>query len=75
MIDRIFLSHEQIANAVRRHLRTLTEDKRIEVVDTLDSIRQSGIGREELHKALYKLRKQFDLTEYDVGLVEKEFFA
>ena len=74
-MDRIFISDIQIKKAVE-HLRTLTQDQRVEVRTVLEGLKQSGIGREELHRALYQqLRKSFELTVYDIGLVEKALFG
>ncbi|MBI4280667.1 hypothetical protein HY628_00540 [Candidatus Uhrbacteria bacterium] len=74
MSDRIHLTDEQIRRVVR-HLKKLTVREREEICAALNRLQSFGIGQEELHRELLRLRGQYAISESDMRLVERRLFG
>lgn len=73
MKDRIFLSDSQIKK-ILSHLKRLSASERVAVSEILHQLKASGVGREEFHRELYQMEKNYQISETHAQLVESVLF-
>lgn len=72
--DRINPSKEEIKRIIG-HISSLSGSERELVREVLCRLKSDGIGREELHRELWSLRKKYAISEVDMRNIEKGFFG
>lgn len=73
MKDRINLTDDQIRR-ITMQIRSLSEKERDAVRKLMDRLQTYGIGRQELHQELYKLRKEQGISDVDMRAIEEALF-
>jgi hypothetical protein len=71
--NRIYPSNEEVRRITAR-IATLSSAEKQLVREMIKRIKPSGVGRAELHGELYKLRKQYAISEADMKGLEDAFF-
>lgn len=71
--DRINPSKEEVERTLRG-ITTLSSAERALIVEVIQRLKQSGVGRTELHQELYRLRSKYAISETDMAAIESAFF-
>ncbi|MBI4133267.1 hypothetical protein HY478_01500 [Candidatus Uhrbacteria bacterium] len=74
MKDRIYITDAQIEK-VTYHITSLSQAEREEVRALLNRLQSDGIGRQELHRELARLRKSYALSDIDIRAIEDALFG
>lgn len=74
MKDRIQLTDEQIRQ-ITYHIQSLSHGQREEIRALLHRLKSDGIGRQELHRELVRLRGDYSISEIDMKAIEDALFG
>ncbi len=72
--DRVYLTDEQIKK-ITYHIQSLSPNEREAIRGLLNRLKSDGIGRQELHRELVRLRSDYSISEIDMKAIEEALFS